>query len=287
MTDERADFERFKDTRRRAESASVPGEPRPRGQNDTHSSPARRSGYIPVAGLNMYYELEGSGPPLVLLHAGMSTIDTSFAQLRPALAAHFTTIAFEQQAHGHTADLERPLRYEQMVEDTAAALKKLEISNAALFGWSDGGIVALGLAARHPSLVRAVATIGAGFSHDAEGPEFKQRMRQLSPDNEHLAPFRDAYSKVAPAADWPKLIEKEKDMYFAFKGYHEAELRALKAPLLVMLGDQDFTRLEHANQLFRMVPKGRLAVLPGTDHSAPVARANWVLPMLLDFFADS
>ena len=177
------------------------------------------------------------------------------------------------------------MRYEQMVEDTAVALRVLGVTDAALFGWSDGGVVALGLSARHPDLVRAVATIGAGFGPDAEDAEFRRRMRALSPDNEHLAPFREAYTKVAPAPEnWPRLSEKEKEMYFAFEGYPESELAKLRAPLMVMLGDRDFTRIEHATALFRLVPNGRLAVLPGSDHAAPVVRAAWLLPMLLDFF---
>ena len=172
-----------------------------------------------------------------------------------------------------------------MVEDTAALLTQLQVGATDVFGWSDGGIVALGLAARHPALVRKVAIIGAGYSADAEKPEFKPLMANLDPDNEHLAPFRQAYQKVAPHNAWPQLLEKEKEMYFAFRGLRKAELSSLAAPLQVMLGDQDFTRLEHAVELFQLVPHGRLAVLPGSDHSAPVTRSEWVLSMLLDFFA--
>jgi pimeloyl-ACP methyl ester carboxylesterase len=249
------------------------------------TTPEVMSGYAQVGALKMYYETQGNGRPLLLLHGGLTTIDISFAKMRPALAKRWTTIAIEQQAHGHTADIERPLAYEQMVEDTAAVLKHLNVAEADLFGWSDGGIVALGLAARHPNLVRKVAIIGAGYNAEAETPEFKKRMAALRADDARMAPFREAHAKIAPTpGSWPVLIDKVKAMYFAFAGWSEDEMRALKAPLLVMLGDADFTRPEHALELFRMVPNGRLAVLPGSDHSAPITRSEWVTAMLIDFF---
>lgn len=253
--------------------------------NRTAGLPEMQSDYVNVGDLRMYCETLGEGPPLLLLHAGMATIGTSFPNLRPMLAKRWTTVSVEQQAHGHTADIARSLSYEQMVEDTAAMLRKKKISGADVFGWSDGGIVALGLAARYPELVHKVAIIGAGYNTDAEVPDFKQRMAALKPDNEHIEPFRNEYRRIAPHPEqWPALIEKVKFMYSAFKGWSEAEMRSFPAPLMVMMGDQDFLRPEHALELFRMAPNRRLAVLPGSDHSAPVLRADWVAAMLVDFF---
>lgn len=247
--------------------------------------PEVQSEYVQVGALQMYCETQGHGRPLLLLHAGFATIETSFEKSRPVLAKRWTTIAVEQQGHGHTTDMDRPLTYEQMVEDTAALLRQKKIAGADVFGWSDGGVVALGLAARHPELVRKAAIIGAGYNTDAEKPDFKRRMAAMKPDNEHTLPFRDAYRSVAPKpGDWPLLIEKVKAMYASFSGWSEAEMRSLEAPLMVMLGDDDFLRPEHALELFRMVPRGRLAILPGSDHSAPVTRADWVTDMLIDFF---
>ena len=247
--------------------------------------PGVHSEYVQAGALQMYCETQGQGRPLLLLHAGLATIETSFEKSRPEFAKRWTTIAVEQQGHGHTADIDRPLAYEQMVEDTAALLRHKKIANADVFGWSDGGIVALGLAARHPGLVRKVATIGSGYNTDAWKPDVKQRQGALKPENEHTLPFRNAYRNVAPKPeDWPLLIEKVKAMWAGFKGWPEAEMRSLKAPLMVMLGDNDFIRPEHALELFRMVPSGRLAILPGSDHSAPVTRSDWVTAMLVDFF---
>lgn len=244
-----------------------------------------QSEYVQAGTLQMYCETQGKGRPLLLLHGGMQTIQTSFEKSRLVLAKRWTTLAIEQQGHGHTADIDRPLAYEQMVEDTAALLRQKKIANADVFGWSDGGIVALGLAARHPDLVRKVATIGSGYNTDAWKPDFKQSQAAMKPDDEHTLPFRDAYRNVAPKPeDWPLLIEKIKAMWVSFQGWPDAEMRSLKAPLMVMLGDDDFIRPEHALELFRMVPSGRLAILPGSDHSAPVTHSDWVTAMLVDFF---
>ena len=187
----------------------------------------------------------------MLLHAGLATIETSFEKSRPVLAKRWTTIAVEQQDHGHTAEVDRPLVYEQMVEDTAALLRQKKIANADVFGWSDGGIVALGLAARHPDLLRKVATIGSGYNTDAWKPDVRRCQAALKPDHQHPLPFREAYRNVAPKPeDWPLLIEKIKAMWAGFKGWSDAEMRLLKAPLMVMLGDDDFIRPEHALELF-------------------------------------
>jgi pimeloyl-ACP methyl ester carboxylesterase len=243
-----------------------------------------RSGYVPVGDLRAYYEIEGDGRPLVLLHGGFGTIDTTFEKLKPLLAHGRRLVAFERQGHGRTADLDRPLRYEQMVEDAAAVLRHLEIDDADLFGFSDGGVVALGLAARHPSLVRRAGIIGAGYGADAKKPEAKAFLDQLSPNDDRIARFREAYKRVAPHPEaWPVLIVKLQKMWREFGGWPAAEMCSLRAPLLVMLGDDDFVPLDHAIEMYRTVPHARLAVLPGSDHDAPIARSEWVAAMLTDF----
>jgi pimeloyl-ACP methyl ester carboxylesterase len=172
-----------------------------------------------------------------------------------------------------------------MVDDTAAALHQLRIDRTVVFGWSDGGVIALGLALEYPELVDKVAIAGAGYAPDAEPPGFRERMRGLAPDSERFREFREQYEKVAPdPAEWPRLVEKVKAMHLSFAGWDEKRLRELAAPLMVMLGDRDLTTLEHAIALYRLVPDGRLAVLPGSDHGAPVAHPDWVAAMLLDFF---
>lgn len=249
-----------------------------------------RAETIKVGALAMYSDemgsdAQGKGRPLVLLHPGFGTIASAFGKLRPELAKHRLTVGIEQQAHGHTADIDRPLSYEQMVEDTAALLVKLNIRDADIFGWSDGGILALGLAAKHSGLVHRVAIIGAGYNPDAEGPGFADKLDALKPDDPKMADFRKAYEEVAPdPKNFVGMMQKVKDMYRRWKGWSRAEMKSLKAPLMVMLGDRDLTRIEHAVELYRLVPDGRLAVLPKADHGAPVTRSDWVIAMLNDFF---
>ncbi len=244
-----------------------------------------RRGHVVAGELSMYYEIGGAGPPLLLLHAGFLTIESSFDKLRAPLRQHHNVVALEQQGHGRTRDIDRPMSYRQMVDDTAAALRQLRIDRTSVFGWSDGGVVALGLALEHPDLIDKVAIVGAGYSPAAEPPEFRDRMRSLEPGDERFSEFRARYEKVAPEpAAWPRLVEKVKAMYLSFAGWDEKRLRELAAPLMVMLGDRDFATLEHAIELYRLVPDGRLAVLPGSDHAAPVAHPDWVAAMLVEFF---
>jgi pimeloyl-ACP methyl ester carboxylesterase len=244
-----------------------------------------RRGHVVAGDLQMFYEIGGAGPPLLLLHAGFLTIESSFDKLRPLLRPHHNVIALEQQGHGRTRDIDRPMSYRQMVDDTAAALHQLRIDRTVVFGWSDGGVIALGLALEYPELVDKVAIAGAGYAPDAEPPGFRERMRGLAPDSERFREFREQYEKVAPdPAEWPRLVEKVKAMHLSFAGWYEKRLRELAAPLMVMLGDRDLTTLEHAIALYRLVPDSRLAVLPGSDHGAPVAHPDWVAAMLLDFF---
>jgi pimeloyl-ACP methyl ester carboxylesterase len=251
----------------------------------SESAQSARAGYVPVGELEMYYDVQGSGQPLLLLHGGLVTSELSFARVRPALAERYQTLAVEQQGHGRTKDIERALSYEQMVEDTAAVLRHLELGRVDLFGWSDGGKVALGLAARHPELVRKVAIIGAGYNDNAETPELKQFLASLKPDDEELRAFREANLKVAQVPEqWPLLLQKVQAMWASSPGWSTLEMKRLSAPLLILLGDRDFLSVEHALELFHLVPNARLGVLPGCDHSALDQHPEWITSMLFDFF---
>jgi pimeloyl-ACP methyl ester carboxylesterase len=137
--------------------------------------------YAEIHGIKMYYEIRGEGQPVVLLHGGTSTIETSFSEQIPVLARNHRVIAIEQMGHGHTGDVGgRELSYEGMAEDTAALLVHLGIQNADIVGWSDGGQLALRLAFTHPELVRRVVASGVGLG--AVNPQMQQAMRALSAD---------------------------------------------------------------------------------------------------------
>ncbi len=221
--------------------------------------------YAEVNGLKMYYETHGTGGrPLVLLHGAFG-----WATVYPTLAKNRQVIAIELQGHGHTADIDRPLTYEQMADDTAALLKQLKIEQADLFGYSMGGNVAMAVAIRHPKLVRKLVTAGSHYGklEDAYDAEVVAQFKSLSPDNFAPKELKDPYDKVAPdPKKWPVLVTKIKKMGSEFKGFAREEMRSIKAHVMVTIGDRDVVRPEHAVEMFRLIPNAQLAVFPGGDH---------------------
>ena len=230
-----------------------------------------------------HYEIQGDGCPLVLLHGGFTTIEGSFKQIRPALAKTRKTIAIEQQAHGHTADINRPLTQEQMADDTAALLRHLKIENADFFGFSMGGNISLQLALRHPKLARKIAFIGTNYNNDGMTPENFELLKKTTAES--LPPqLREDYLKVAPhPEDWATLVSKVKKQAMEFKGFSPETLQSIQQPTLVMIGDNDFHSVEHEARLFRLLPHSRLAVLPGTNHDSVNQRPDWIVSMIQDF----
>jgi pimeloyl-ACP methyl ester carboxylesterase len=236
--------------------------------------------YATVNGLKMYYEIHGTGKPLVLLHGAFG-----WAGIYPALARNRQQLAIELQGHGHTADIDRPLTIEQMADDVAALLKHLKIERADVFGYSMGGNVALGLAIRHPEVVHRVAINGSHFGPiaDAYEPLFFKQFKSLPAD---FAPpvLKDPYDKVAPdPKQWPMLVAKVKKMGLEWKGFSREQMKLIKAPLLITLGDRDGVKLEHAVEMFRLVPNAKLAVFPGGDHFLLLTSPNTVLAPVAAF----
>jgi pimeloyl-ACP methyl ester carboxylesterase len=247
------------------------------------SAAAETGSYATVNGLKMYYQMQGTGRPLVLIHGGVCTIEDCMGPVRAALAAGRQTIAMEQQAHGRTADIDRPLSYDQMTEDTAALLKQLKVENADVIGYSMGGAIALRLAQRHPGLVRKVAVFGTGYSAAGFPPGFLDAFKTMKAEDIPAA-FRQAYEKVAPdPKGWPQLVEKIKGLVHTAKDMTPDDLKKIQAPVLVMIGDADIVRAEHAVEMSRLMPNAKLAILPVSDHFAFVQRADWVSAMIKAF----
>ena len=233
------------------------------GADESPARSAREGSYATVNGLKMYYEVHGTGRPLVLLHGAFG-----WATAYPALAKGRQLIAVELQGHGHTADIDRFLTFEQMADDTAALLRHLQIKQADFFGYSMGGSVALAVAIRHPTLVGRVAINGSVFGkiEEAYEPAAFQEFKRMSADFAP-PPLKSHYDKVAPdPKQWPVLVAKVKKMGLEFKGFAREDLRSIKAPVLIAQGDHDLVRVEHAAEMFRLIPNAKLAVLPGGDH---------------------
>jgi pimeloyl-ACP methyl ester carboxylesterase len=243
--------------------------------------------YASVNGLKMYYEVEGEGRPLVLLHGGMCTIEVCFGKLRPAFVDHWRTIAPELQGHGRTADIDRPLSMDALTEDVATLLGQLGVRNADFFGWSIGGGIALRLAVKHPELVHKTAIFGVQASNDGLVPGLLESLKTLKP--EELPPqFREGYVRVAPdPTKFSALVAKIAAMVPKEKGVSPEELRAVEAPILVMVGDADFVQPEHALRMFRLLRHGKLAVLPMSTHFAPLDHPQWVAPLVRAFLEEA
>jgi pimeloyl-ACP methyl ester carboxylesterase len=263
------------------------------------TNPARRpgatSGYVPVNGLDMYYEIHGDGSPLALFHGAMGTIDSCFANLLPALAATRQVVAIELQGHGHTADVNRPLSYQQMAADAAALLEALGIETADLVGYSLGGAVALELAMQHPGRVRRLVFAG-GTSYRRDGlyPEMLTEP-ESGADDLTGSVWHQAYLQVAPdPSAWPVLVAKNNQLDRTFTGWPEEDIQAVTTPTLLIIGDSDIVRPEHTMKMFRLLgggvvgdlaglPASQLAVLPGTSHVGLLDRVDWLQSMILEF----
>jgi pimeloyl-ACP methyl ester carboxylesterase len=262
-------------------------------------SSGNNSGYAPVNGLKMYYEIhgarQGDNLPLVLLHGAFSSVQPDFAQMLPIFARTRQVIAVEQQAHGHTADIDRPLRYEQMAEDTAALLKHLGIEKADLFGYSFGGETAMKVAYRYPEMVGKLVAAG-GTSYNLEGLHPGMEGQGDIPDNAlDGTPWKDAYEKVAPDPKaWTKLVARINDLNRSYQPWTPEQIRSLKVPVLLMIGDSDIVRPEHVVDMFRLVgggvagdmvglPASQLAILPGTTHVTLMYKPDWVTSMTNEF----
>lgn len=258
-------------------------------------SPAFR-GYVDVGALELYCERHGDGHPLVLLHGAFGTIESCFAGLLPALARHFEVIAVELQGHGRTRDTSRPLTYQDMAADVAALLEVLALPGAHVAGYSMGGGVAVQLALDHPELVgRLVFFGGASFDPDGIYPEYAVAFESFDPHQLDGSPWHEAYRRVAPdPGAWTSLVLKLNELDRAGPpSWPEARLAALAAPALLIIGDSDIVRPEHAVQMFRLLGGGgpgaagrrpaQLALLPGTSHEEVLDRVEWLSSMITAF----
>ena len=258
-----------------------------------------RTGYAPVNGLDMYYEIHGDGAPLLLLHGAYMTVDL-MAPLVPGLAASRRVIAVEQQGHGHTADIDRPITYEQMADDTAALLGHLGVDRADVVGYSMGGGVALQLAIRHPAVVRKLVVASASYTSDGMHAAALQMFPSISPELFAGSPIEEAYLRTAPnPADFPKLVEKLKHLdttEFAWpaddirgdrRAHPDRPRRLRRRPSRARRRAVRAAR-RRGDGRPRGLPKSQLAVLPGTTHFVPpgsglLDRADWLLAMILPF----
>lgn len=255
--------------------------------------------YASVNGLDLYYEIHGSGKPLVLLHGGVGAIEM-FGEVLSLLAEGRQVIAVDLQAHGRTADIGRPLSFELMADDIGALIKQLGFERADVMGYSLGGGVALQTAIRHPDVVRKLVLVSTPFKRDGWYPEVLAGMAQMGPEAAEpmkQTPMYQLYASIAPKPDdWPVLLTKLGQLLRQDYDWSK-NVAAITAPTLIAVGDADSVRTAHAVEFFGLLGGGkadagwdgsgmsnaRLAVLPATTHymifSSP-ALASVVTPFL-------
>jgi pimeloyl-ACP methyl ester carboxylesterase len=251
-------------------------------QTKASSSTAVKSGYAPVNGLKLYYEIHGKGQPLVLLHGGLGATEMFGANLA-TLAASRKVIAVDLQGHGRTADIDRPISTETMADDIAELLKYLKIDTADIMGYSMGGGVALRTAIQHPERVRKLVIVSTPFKRNAFYPDILAQQAQMGPQAAEFmkqTPMYEMYARLTPRPDdWGRLITKIGEAMKVDYDWTES-VKKIKAPTLIMAADADLFPPSHAVELFGLLgggkrdggwdgsgmPASQLAILPGLTH---------------------
>jgi pimeloyl-ACP methyl ester carboxylesterase len=250
--------------------------------NSLSAKTSESCGYAPVNGLEMYYEIEGTGDPLVFIPPAFG-----FAGLKsfPELVQNHSVITVDLQGNGRTADIpERPISIEQYAKDVAGLLKYLGISKADFLGESYGGNTAAMIAVRYPELVSRVVAYAATFAPPPNtlNPETTHYDHPPTPESSNIRFQRESYRKVAPDPNyWPRIYDKVGSIQW--KGFSKEELASIKAPFLIIQGDHDFVRLEHSVEAVKLIEHAELAVIPNASHFALSSEQERVIPIVKHF----
>lgn len=267
------------------------GEPDATGRGHGH--------YVTVNGLRMYYEVHGRDrgtPPVVLLHGAFSATGSSWGPLLAPLSRTRQVISVELQGHGHTADVvDRPLTSAGMAADTVALLDRIGVARADFWGYSMGAAVALTIGVNHPDKVNKLVLQSVAINNDGYHPGHLEAMGSITPEILRQTPFYDEYARLNPHPEnFDLLVEKVKDYVLSTPPVAPDAMRALRAPVLTVMGDSDIFRPEHAVEIFRLLgggvngdmaglPKSQLAILPGTSHVTSVQRVDLLMAMVPRF----
>lgn len=230
----------------------------------------------------IYYETYGEGPPVLVLHGGTGFIESMHYQISDLAKTHLV-IAPDSRGHGRSTDGEGPLHYAQMADDMLALMDLLKIEKADIVGWSDGGIIALDLAMRHPDRVGRIAVSGANFDTAglAHAPDLN-----ADPESADVAAQRDFYKRLAPdPAHWPVFYRKVLAMWASEPHYTVEQLSTIKAPTLVIAGEHDSIKREHTDALAKAVPGAQEVIIAGASHFAPVTHYTEVNTAIDAFLA--
>lgn len=251
-----------------------------------------KKGYSEVNGIKMYYEIYGEGKPLVLIHGGGSTIGTTFGRVIPMLAKHRKLIAVELQAHGRTGDRDKDVSFEQDADDVAALLKNLNIARADFFGFSNGGTTTVQIAIRHPEIVNKMVLGSTLCKRSGMPDQFWDFMKhaELSNMPEEL---KVAYKEVSTnPGGLQTMHDKDARRMVNFKDIPDRQIESIKAPALIIIGDQDVIKPEHAIEMHKQIAGSELAIIPGvhgeyieeiTTLKSNSKEADFVIPIIERF----
>ncbi len=253
------------------------------------------TGYAPVNGLKMYYEVRGSGEPVVLLHGAFMAIADDWVNWINELAKTHKVIAVDMQGHGRTGDIKRDITYENLSDDVAGLLDYLKVPNADVMGYSLGGGVAIECAIRHPEKVRKVVVISAPFRRDGWVKEANDAWPSFNVDMFKGTPAEVEWKKLNPNPDgFPDFFNHIKSMAMRPYDFGADKFKATKAPMFFINGDADGVRLDHIAEMYRLKggdlhgdmrphPESRLAIIPDTTHVTLMNRMSVIIPMVNDF----
>lgn len=234
---------------------------------ENKSASQNSKGFLPVNGIDMYYEMYGSGRPLVLLHGGGSTIHTTFGSIIPFLSASFRLIGVELQGHGHTGDRSAPVSFEQDADDVAALLAALGMESACIIGFSNGGNTAMQLAIRHPQKVEKLVLASTFYQKEGFPPGFFEGMQKATLDVMPTA-LADAFLHINPDREkLQNMFEKDRQRMLQFEDWSDDVLRSIPVPVLVISGDQNVILPVHTLKMTALLPHARLLILPATHGS--------------------
>jgi pimeloyl-ACP methyl ester carboxylesterase len=258
-----------------------------------------KTGYAQIGSLKMYYEVHGTGKPILLLHGAFNTINMAFGQLIPELAKARQVIAVELQGHGRTNDIDRAFSFESMADDCAALLKQLKIDSTDVLGYSMGGGVAQQLAIRNPSLVRKLILVSTVYKYEGWSKETRSILPMITPEMFAPTPIKQEYDKIAPdPKHFKDFVNKMKKFVTTSYDFGADKIKAIKSPTLIIAGDGDGVTAEHAVEMYRlrggsyMVDFGpqhsaQLAIFPGSSHISVMMETNWLVSMITPFLDKS
>ena len=253
-----------------------------------------KSGYAPVNGLQLYYEVYGEGKPIVLIHGSYMNIPLNWSHIIPLLAQDRKVVVAEMQGHGRTKDIGRKFSYENMADDVSGLLKHLKMEKADILGYSMGGGVAFQMAVRHPEQLRRLVILSGTYAHDGWWSDVEAMYPTFNADMFKGTPIEEQYLSYGnDAKDFPDFVKKVISIDLEPYDWSE-EVKNIKAPIFMAIGDADGVRYEHALDLFRAkgggkmgdihgLPKSRLAILPGTTHIGMMQKTDLLIPMVTDF----